>query len=146
MGSRFRGNDGREKQEKRCRSIHPGTLISSPIAGSSCRQGCLGLSDDDLERIAFTHCDVGQDLPVQFDARKPKEQVLLRMLREGQADGALLSAAKFCEPGLDDQLACAKFLDGERIPYLVLEFEEKMSSFEQLAMQVETFAESLLFE
>jgi hypothetical protein len=28
----------------------------------------------------------------------------------------------------------------------VLEFEEKMTSFEQMSMQLETFAESLLFQ
>ena len=46
---------------------------------------------------------------------------------------------------LDEQLAWSKHLDVENIPYLVLEFEEKMTSFEQMAMQVETFSESLLF-
>ena len=51
----------------------------------------------------------------------------------------------FCEPGLDEQVAWSKHLDGERIAYLVLEFEEKMTSFEQMGMQLETFAESLLF-
>jgi benzoyl-CoA reductase subunit C len=84
--------------------------------------------------------------PVQYDARKPKEEVLLSMLREAHAEAAIISAAKFCEPGLDDQLALSRRLEAEKIPYLVLEFEEKMTSFEQMAMQVETFAESLLFE
>jgi benzoyl-CoA reductase subunit C len=84
--------------------------------------------------------------PVQYDARKPKEEVLLATLREARAEAAIITAAKFCEPGLDDQLALARRLDAERIPHLVLEFEERMTSFEQMAMQVETFAESLLFE
>ena len=68
--------------------------------------------------------------------------------RPGDPDdtrAAILTAAKFCEPGLDEQLAWSKHLDVENIPYLVLEFEEKMTSFEQMAMQVETFSESLLF-
>ena len=101
---------------------------------------------DPLWALAESYVERSAASPVQYDARKPKEQMLLRMLRESRADGALLTAAKFCEPGLDDQLACSKYLDRERIPYLVLEFEEKMTSFEQLAMQVETFAESLMFE
>ena len=58
---------------------------------------------------------------------------------------AIVTAAKFCEPGLDEQVAWSKHLDQVGIPYLVLEFEEKMTSFEQMAMQLETFAESLLF-
>ena len=69
----------------------------------------------------------------------------MRMLRDARAEAAIVTAAKFCEPGLDDQLALSHRLDAERVPYLVLEFEEKMTSFEQMAMQVETFAESLLF-
>ncbi|MEB2312240.1 MAG: 2-hydroxyacyl-CoA dehydratase [Sorangiineae bacterium] len=83
--------------------------------------------------------------PVQHDARKPKEGYLMDMLRDSRADAALLTAAKFCEPGLDEQVAWSKHLDQENIHALVLEFEEKSTSFEQMAMQLETFAESLLF-
>ncbi len=83
--------------------------------------------------------------PVQHDADKTKEAYLMEMVRNAKADGALLTAAKFCEPGLDEQVAWSKHLDEQQIPYLVLEFEEKMTSFEQMAMQLETFAESLLF-
>ena len=84
--------------------------------------------------------------PVQYDARKRKEDVLMGMLQDARAEAAIISAAKCCEPGLDDQLALSRWLDQRKIPYLILEFEEKMTSFEQMAMQVETFAESLLFE
>ncbi|MCC6608144.1 MAG: 2-hydroxyacyl-CoA dehydratase [Burkholderiales bacterium] len=83
--------------------------------------------------------------PVQHDARKTKEGYLMEMISSSRADGAVLTAAKFCEPGLDEQVAWSKHLDQLRVPYLVLEFEEKMTSFEQMGMQVETFAESLLF-
>lgn len=83
--------------------------------------------------------------PVQHDERKTKEGYLMDMIRASRADAAILTAAKFCEPGLDEQLAWAKHLDQTDIQYLVLEFEEKMTSFEQMAMQLETFAESLLF-
>jgi benzoyl-CoA reductase/2-hydroxyglutaryl-CoA dehydratase subunit BcrC/BadD/HgdB len=37
-------------------------------------------------------------------------------------------------------------LDAAGIPHLVLEFEETMTVFEQVGMEVETFAESLLFQ
>jgi benzoyl-CoA reductase subunit C len=103
-------------------------------------------SADPVWALAESYVERSAASPVQYDARKPKEEVLLRMLRAARAEAAILSAAKFCEPGLDDQLALSRRLDAEHIPYLVLEFEEKMTSFEQLAMQVETFAESLLFD
>jgi benzoyl-CoA reductase subunit C len=95
--------------------------------------------------LAESYVEHSASSPVQYDARKPKEEMLMRMLRDARAEAAIVSAAKFCEPGLDDQLALSHKLDAERVPYLVLEFEEKMTSFEQMAMQVETFAESLLF-
>ena len=101
---------------------------------------------DPVWALAESYIERSSASPVQYDSRKPKEETMLRMLREARAEAAIISAAKFCEPGLDDQLALSHRLDAEKIPYLVLEFEEKMTSFEQMAMQVETFAESLLFE
>lgn len=100
---------------------------------------------DPLAALAESYIERSAASPVQHDARKSKEDYMLAMLRDGRADAAILTAAKFCEPGLDDQLAWSKHLDAAGIPHLVLEFEEKMTSFEQMAMQVETFAESLLF-
>jgi benzoyl-CoA reductase subunit C len=101
---------------------------------------------DPVWALAESYVERSAASPVQYDARKPKEEELLRILREARAEAAIISAAKFCEPGLDDQLALSRRLDAEKIPFLVLEFEEKMTSFEQMAMQVETFAESLLFD
>jgi benzoyl-CoA reductase subunit C len=100
---------------------------------------------DPVWALAASYIQRSAASPVQYDARKRKEDVLMRMLHEARAEAAIISAAKFCEPGLDDQLAQSRWLDQQKIPYLVLEFEEKMTSFEQMAMQIETFAESLLF-
>ncbi len=100
---------------------------------------------DPIWALAESYIERSASSPVQYDARKPKEGMLMRMLQESRAEAAILAAAKFCEPGLDDQLALLRHLDAQKIPFLVLEFEEKMTSFEQMAMQVETFAESLLF-
>jgi benzoyl-CoA reductase subunit C len=83
--------------------------------------------------------------PVQHDERKTKEGYLMEMIAGSRAEAAIVTAAKFCEPGLDEQVAWSKHLDQVGVQYLVLEFEEKMTSFEQMAMQLETFAESLLF-
>ncbi len=100
---------------------------------------------DPVWALAESYVEHSASSPVQYDARKPKEEMLMHMLRDARAEAAIITAAKFCEPGLDDQLALSHRLDAEKVPYLVLEFEEKMTSFEQMAMQVETFAESLLF-
>jgi benzoyl-CoA reductase subunit C len=50
-----------------------------------------------------------------------------------------------CEPGLDEQVAYAKALDEHGIPYFISEFEENMTSFDHMQIQLETFVENLMF-
>ncbi|MGE5246484.1 MAG: 2-hydroxyacyl-CoA dehydratase [Betaproteobacteria bacterium] len=83
--------------------------------------------------------------PVQHDLRKPKERMLVERIRRAGASAAIIGDAKMCEPGLDEQVAYVRALDAEQIPYFVSEFEESMTSFEQLQMQLETFVENVLF-
>ena len=83
--------------------------------------------------------------PVQHDARKPKEKMLLQRIRGSEAQAAIITAAKMCEPGLEEQVAYVRALDAERIPYFVSEFEENMTSFDHLEIQLETFVENLMF-
>ncbi len=96
------------------------------------------LADAYLERSSYS--------PVQHDLRKPKEAMLLQRIREAQAQAAIITAAKMCEPGLEEQVAYTKALERENIPYFVSEFEENMTSFDQLEIQLETFVENLLFD
>ena len=72
--------------------------------------------------------------------------MLLERLHGAGAQAAIIAAAKMCEPGLDEQVAYTKALDEAHIPYFVTEFEEKMSGFDQLQLQLETFVESILFD
>lgn len=102
-------------------------------------------SGDPMRALAESFVERSAASPVQHDERKSKEAYLMEMIASSKADAAIVTAAKFCEPGLDEQVAWSKHLDTVGVPYLVLEFEEKMTSFEQMAMQLETFAESLLF-
>ena len=71
--------------------------------------------------------------------------MLINRINESRADAAILAAAKMCEPGLEEQVTYTHALDDEGIAYFVSEFEENMSSFSQLELQVETFVEHLLF-
>ena len=57
----------------------------------------------------------------------------------------ILTAAKMCEPGLEEQVAYVHALEEAKLPYFVSEFEENMSSYETLEIQLETFVENLLF-
>jgi benzoyl-CoA reductase subunit C len=103
-------------------------------------------SGDALFDLAESYLERSSYSCVQHDSRKPKEAMLLRRFHDSGAEAAVLAAAKMCEPGMDEQVAYQRMLDELRIPYLLLEFEEKMTGFERMRMEVETFVESILFE
>jgi benzoyl-CoA reductase subunit C len=71
--------------------------------------------------------------------------MLLERIRASRADAAIITSAKMCEPGLDEQVAYVHALDEAGIPYFVGEFEEKMTGFDQFQIQLETFVENVLF-
>ncbi|HEV2283111.1 MAG TPA: 2-hydroxyacyl-CoA dehydratase family protein [bacterium] len=96
--------------------------------------------------LAAAYLDGSTYSPVQHDPRKPKSEMLLRRIREAKAEAAIVAAPKMCEPGLEEQVNHIRALEGAGIPHLVMEFEEKMTVFEQMRMEVETFAESLLLD
>jgi len=100
---------------------------------------------DPLHNLAESYIERSTYSPVQHDLRKPKEKMLLERIEQSGAEAAILAAAKMCEPGLEEQVAYTHALDDAGIAYFVSEFEENMSSFDQLEMQMETFVENLLF-
>ena len=102
-------------------------------------------SGSPLTNLADSYLNHSSYSPVQHDLRKPKEKMLLERIRGAEADAAIVSAAKMCEPGLDEQVAYGEALDEADIPYFITEFEEKMTSFDHLQIQLETFVENLLF-
>jgi benzoyl-CoA reductase subunit C len=97
----------------------------------------LNLAESYLERSSYS--------PVQHDLRKPKEKMLLDRIRNAKAEAAIITAAKMCEPGLEEQVAYTRALDEAGIPYFVGEFEENMTSFDHMEIQLETFIENILF-
>lgn len=100
---------------------------------------------DPLLNLAEAYLEKSSYSPVQHDLRKPKEAMLLQRMKAAGASAAIVTAAKMCEPGLDEQVAYSKALDEAGIPYFISEFEESMTSFDHLQIQLETFVESLLF-
>lgn len=100
---------------------------------------------DPLTQLADSYINRSSYSPVQHDLRKPKEDMLRARIKGANADAAILAAAKMCEPGLEEQVTYTHALDHDEIGYFVTEFEENMSSFDQLELQLETFAENLLF-
>ncbi len=105
----------------------------------------VSLEGEPLAAMAHAYLEASSYSPVQHDLRKPKEEMMLEKFRGAGAEAVIVAAAKMCEPGLEEQVAYTNALDEEGIPYFVSEFEENMTSFDHLEMQVETFLENLLF-
>lgn len=104
-----------------------------------------GADDDPLLALARAYLDSSSYSPVQHDLRKPKERMLLARIREAGAQAAIVAAAKMCEPGLEEQVAYSHALDEQGISYFVTEFEERMSTYDHLQIQLETFVENVMF-
>ena len=103
------------------------------------------IGQDPLADLAEAYLERSSYSPVQHDLRKPKEKMLIERIRGAHAGAAIITAAKMCEPGLDEVVAYGKALDEEGIPYFVSEFEERMTNFDNMQIQLETFIENLLF-
>jgi benzoyl-CoA reductase subunit C len=101
---------------------------------------------DPLRNLAEAYLDRSSYSPVQHDLRKPKEDMLLARIRDAGAQAAIVTAAKMCEPGLEEQVTYTHALEEHDVPFFVSEFEENMTSFETLEIQLETFVENLLFD
>ncbi|MBI1801999.1 MAG: 2-hydroxyacyl-CoA dehydratase [Chloroflexi bacterium] len=78
---------------------------------------------DLLMNLAVAYLEHSSYSPVQHDLRKPKEKMLLQRIQQAHAEAAIITAAKMCEPGLDEQVAYSKALDEAAIPYFISEFE-----------------------
>jgi benzoyl-CoA reductase subunit C len=101
---------------------------------------------DPLAALAEAYLERSSYSPVQHDLRKPKEKMLLDRIAAADAQAAIVTAAKMCEPGLEEQVAYTRALDEANVAYFVSEFQESMTSFEHLEIQLETFVENLLFD
>jgi benzoyl-CoA reductase subunit C len=108
-------------------------------------QDDVPLEGDPLMNLALAYLENSSYSPVQHDLRKPKEKMLLNRVAGSRAEAAIVTAAKMCEPGLEEQVAYTYALDEDGIPYFVSEFEENMTSFDHLGIQLETFVENILF-
>ena len=105
----------------------------------------IPIEGDPLLNLANAYIEQSSYSPVQHDQRKPKENMLIERTKNANAEAVIVAAAKMCEPGLEEQVAYSLALEKAGIPHFVNEFEENMTSFDQLEIQLETFVENLLF-
>lgn len=83
--------------------------------------------------------------PVNNPGRRSRSDDLLRRCQEKALQGVIFASPKFCEPALYDSVLLKRALEGAGLPVLEFEYEEKMTVFETVRMQAETFVESILF-
>ena len=103
-------------------------------------------SSDPLIALADSYSNRAVYSSVRHDFRKPRHKALIEKARRRNADAVIMLIAKFCEPAYFDYVLFKQELEKEGIPHLLMEFEEKMFTFERLRTEVETFVESLLFD
>lgn len=152
------------KKEDRIRVVYEGAFCEQPpldlvrTIGRSCYvvddDFLIGLryltedvplGEDPLQDLAHAYIETSSYSPVQHDLRKLKEDMLMKRYKQSKAESIIVTAAKMCEPGLEEQVAYIHALEAENVPYFVSEFEEGMTSFADMELQLETFLENLLF-
>jgi benzoyl-CoA reductase subunit C len=152
------------KQEDRIRVVFEGAFCEQPPLGliRTIGQSCyvvdddflIGMryilsdvkeTDDPVRELAWAYINDSSYSPVQHDLNKRKEHMLLDRFNKAKGEAVIVAAAKMCEPGLEEQVAYIQALDEASIPYFVSEFEENMTSFASLELQLETFMENILF-
>lgn len=104
------------------------------------------VNGDPMKALAESYLNRSVYSSVRHDFRNPRHKQLIEKARKRKADAVLMLIAKFCEPAYFDYVLFKQELEKEGIPHLLMEFEEKMFTFERLRTEIETFVESLLFD
>ncbi len=101
---------------------------------------------DPFERLGAAYLDQAAASSVRHEGRQPRAEGLIEKVRRSRANAVVFMPAKFCEPALFDYVLMKRGLEREGIPHLVIEFEEKMWTFERARNDIETFVESMLLD
>ncbi|OGL06162.1 MAG: hypothetical protein A3H48_03470 [Candidatus Rokubacteria bacterium RIFCSPLOWO2_02_FULL_71_18] len=101
---------------------------------------------DPFERLAAAYVNQAVPSSVRHEGREHRSAGLIEKVRRAGAQAVVFMPAKFCEPALFDYVLMKQGLERAGIPHMIVEFEEKMWTFERTRNEIETFVESMLFE
>jgi benzoyl-CoA reductase subunit C len=101
---------------------------------------------DPFERLGTAYVNQAVPSSTRHEGRQHRAEGLIEKVRRARADAVVFMPAKFCEPALFDYVLMKQGLERAGIPHLLVEFEEKMWTFERTRNEIETFVESMLFE
>jgi len=102
------------------------------------------LQEDPIRSLAEYYVQHAVASSIRHYGNRPRTDHLAERIERNRVDGVIFCAAKFCEPALYDYVLLKDVADRKQVPHLAFEFEEKMSTYESLRTQVETFVESIL--
>lgn len=106
----------------------------------------VGGAGDPFERLASAYVNRAVPSSTRHESREHRSVGLIEKVRRGRADAVVFMPAKFCEPALFDYVLMKQGLERAGIPHMLVEFEEKMWTFERTRNEIETFVESMLFD
>ncbi|MEK6530425.1 MAG: 2-hydroxyacyl-CoA dehydratase, partial [candidate division NC10 bacterium] len=101
---------------------------------------------DPFRALGQSYVDRAVPSCTRHEGREHRSKGLIEKVRRSRAHAVIFTPAKFCEPALFDYVPMKQGLEREGIPHLLVEFEEKMWTFERTRNEIETFVESMLFD
>jgi len=106
----------------------------------------VDVSGDPIAALSQAYISSSVYTSVRHDWKKRRSEGLLTRMKDANAEAVVFAPAKFCEPALLDYVLYRRRLEEADVPHLKVEFEEKMWTFEATRTEIETFAESMLFD
>jgi benzoyl-CoA reductase subunit C len=106
----------------------------------------VGGDGDPFERLGDAYVNHAVPSSTRHEDRSHRSDGLIEKVRRARADAVVFTPAKFCEPALFDYVLMKQGLERAGVPHLLVEFEEKMWTFERTRNEIETFVESMLFD
>ena len=101
---------------------------------------------DPFERLGTAYVNQAVPSSTRHEGREHRSTGLIEKVRRSKTQAVIFMPAKFCEPALFDYVLMKQGLERAGIPHMIVEFEEKMWTFERTRNEIETFVESMLFD
>ncbi|MCY0877559.1 MAG: 2-hydroxyacyl-CoA dehydratase [Firmicutes bacterium] len=104
----------------------------------------IPLDGDAIMALATAYCRNAVPAAVRHVPLGDRTAALLQRMQKVGADVVVMTVAKFCEPGLYEYAAYRRVLAEQKIPHILIEFDEHMWMFDKVQTDIETFVESVL--
>lgn len=100
-------------------------------------------SQNPLETLSNSYLTQSVFSSSVYDVDNPKEDRLLKLVKERKVDGIIFAAPSFCDPALLDHPILQKACNDNNIRYISFLFSENSGQFKVIKEQVGTFSDSI---